>query len=124
LLAHALQARLNERPIAYGHWTFLRILWKHNGISQTRLSQLAGVTAPSTFTAVRAMERLGYVVRRQKPSNRKNVYIFLTRAGRALEAELVPLAVTVNDIAVAGLTQKKIAEFRKALIAIIRNFET
>ena len=124
LLARALQARLNERSIAYGHWTFLRILWKQNGISQTRLSQLAGVMAPSTFTAVRAMERLGYVVRRQKPSNRKNVYIFLTPAGRALEAELVPLAVTVNDIAVAGLTQKQIAEFRKALIAIIRNFAT
>ena len=122
-LARALQSRLNERSIAYGHWTFLRILWKHNGISQTRLSQLAGVMAPSTFAAVAAMERLGYVIRRQKPDNRKNVYIFLTPAGRALEAELVQLAVDVNDIAVTGLTQKQIAEFRKVLITIINNLE-
>jgi DNA-binding MarR family transcriptional regulator len=124
LLARALHSRLNERSIAYGHWTFLRILWKHNGISQTRLSELAGVMTPSTFAAVRAMEGLGYVVRRQKPSNRKNVYIFLTPAGRALEAELVPLAVEVNDIAVSGLTRKQIADFRKALIAIINNLES
>jgi DNA-binding MarR family transcriptional regulator len=79
--------------------------------------------APSTFAAVRDMEKLGYVSRRQKPSNRKNVYIFLTPAGRALEAKLVPLAVDVNDTAVAGLTRKQIAEFRKVLIAIINNFE-
>jgi DNA-binding MarR family transcriptional regulator len=124
LFGRALQSRLNEHSIAYGHWTFLRILWKHNGISQTRLSQLAGVMAPSTFAAVRDMEKLGYVTRRQKPSNRKNVYIYLTPAGRALEAKLVPLAVDVNDTAVAGLTRKQIAEFRKALIAIISNFES
>ena len=124
LLARALQSRLNERSIAYGHWTFLRILWKHNGISQTRLSQLAGVMAPSTVSAVRAMEKLGYIVRKQKPSNRKNIYIFLTPAGKALEAELVPLAVEVNDIAVTGLTRRQIAEFRKALIAIIGNLES
>jgi DNA-binding MarR family transcriptional regulator len=124
LFGRALQSRLNKHAIAYGHWTFLRILWKHNGISQSRLSQLAGVMAPSTFAAVRDMEKLGYVTRRQKPSNRKNVYIFLTPAGRALEAKLVPLAIDVNDTAVAGLTRKEIADFRKALIAIISNFES
>ena len=79
--------------------------------------------APSTFAAVAAMERLGYVIRRQKPDNRKNVYIFLTPAGRALEAELVQLAVDVNDIAVTGLTRMQIAEFRKVLITIINNLE-
>jgi DNA-binding MarR family transcriptional regulator len=123
LLARALQSRLAERSIAYGHWTFLRILWKHNGISQTRLSQLAGVMAPSTFAAVRDMEKRGYIVRKQKPSNRKNVYIFLTPAGKALEAELVPLAVEVNNIAVDGLTRKQIADFRRALVAVIGNLK-
>jgi DNA-binding MarR family transcriptional regulator len=122
-LARALQSRLSKKSIAYGHWTFLRILWKHNGISQTRLSELAGVMTPSTFAAVQAMEKLGYVVRRQKPHNRKNIYIFLTPAGRALEADLVPLAVEVNDIAVTGLTGKQVEEFREMLIAIIGNFE-
>jgi DNA-binding MarR family transcriptional regulator len=122
-LARALQSRLNKKSMAYGHWTFLRILWKHNGISQTRLSELAGVMTPSTFAAVQAMEKLGYVVRRRKPHNRKNIYIFLTPAGRALEAELVPLAVEVNNIAVAGLTRNQIKEFRKILIAVIGNFE-
>jgi MarR family transcriptional regulator, organic hydroperoxide resistance regulator len=120
-LARALQERLAERSIAYGHWTFLRILWKQDGISQTELSQLAGVMTPSTFAAVQSMGKLGYVVRKHKPGNRKKIYIHLTRAGRALERELNPLAIDVNTIATIGLSKKQIADFRKVLIAMIEN---
>jgi DNA-binding MarR family transcriptional regulator len=122
-LARALQSRLAARSIAYGHWTFLRILWKHDGISQTELSRLAGVMTPSTFAAMQAMEKLGYIQRRQKPGNRKNVYIHLTPAGRALEADLVPLAVEVNNVSTDGLSERQIAEFRKVPIAILANLE-
>jgi DNA-binding MarR family transcriptional regulator len=122
-LSRALQARLAQRAIAYGHWTFLRILWKHDGISQTELSRLAGVMAPSTFAAVQAMEDLGYVVRKQKPDNRKTIYIHLTALGRSLEAELVPLAVEVNDVATQGLSSREIDAFREMLIIIIGNLE-
>src|ERR1700761_2812031 len=80
-LSRALQVRLAQRSIAYGHWTFLRILWKRDGISQAELSELAGVMAPSTFAAVRSMEQCGYVVRRRKRGNRKQIHIHLTRAG-------------------------------------------
>jgi DNA-binding MarR family transcriptional regulator len=122
-LARALQLKLAERSIAYGHWTFLRILWKHDGISQTELSRLAGVMTPSTFAAMQAMEKLGYIERRQKPENRKNVYIHLTAAGKALESELVPLAVAVNDVSIAGLSERQIADFRNVLIAILGNLD-
>jgi DNA-binding MarR family transcriptional regulator len=123
LLSRALQARLAQRSIAYGHWTFLRILWKHDGINQTELSRLAGVMAPSTFAAVQAMEDLGYIERRRKPDNRKTIYIHLTALGRSLEAELVPLAVEVNDVATHGLSVHQVDAFREALITIIENLE-
>ena len=122
-LARALQARLAERSVAYGHWTFLRVLWKHDGISQAELSRLAGVMTSSTFTAVQGMEKLGYVVRRQKPENRKKIYIYLTAAGRALESELVPLAIDVNDTSIAGLSERQISEFRKVLVSIIKTLD-
>ena len=79
--------------------------------------------APSTFAAVQAMEDLGYVVRKQKPDNRKTVYIHLTPLGRSLEAELVPLAVEVNDVATQGLSARQIDAFRETLITIIENLE-
>jgi DNA-binding MarR family transcriptional regulator len=89
----ALQARLAAHGVSFGHWTFLRILWERDGLTQRELSDQAGVMEPTTGAAIRAMEKLGYVARRRNPRNRKNVYVHLTRKGRALKAKLVPLAV-------------------------------
>ena len=117
----ALQMRLEEHSVSFGHWTFLRILWEHDGLTQRELSGEAGVMEPTTFSALKAMEQLGYVSRRQMPDNRKNVYVFLTPKGRSLKAKLVPLAEDVNRIAVTGLPAADIARSREILLAIIEN---
>src|ERR1700716_4769526 len=57
----ALQARLAEHDVSFGHWTFLRILWEHDGLTQRELSEQAGVMEPTTFSAIRSMEELGYI---------------------------------------------------------------
>jgi len=116
-----LQARLAEHGVPFGHWQFLRILWEREELTQRELSAEAGVTEPSTFAALRAMEKLGYVERRQLEGNRKNVYVRLTRKGRALEAKLVPLAEEVNRLAVKGVTSADVLATRRALLGIIRN---
>ena len=120
-LVRALQMRLVEHGVSFGHWTFLRILWEQDGLTQRELSDQAGVMEPTTFSALKAMERLGYVSRRQMPENRKNIYVYLTPRGRALKAKLVPLAEDVNRIAVAGLSAGDIARSREILLAIIEN---
>lgn len=117
----ALQARLAEHGIAFGHWTFLRILWEEDGITQKALSVQAGVMEPTTFSAVVALEKLGFVERRRRPDNRKNVYVHLTRSGRALKRKLVPLAEEVNAIGVRGIAARDIATVREVLLAIIAN---
>jgi MarR family transcriptional regulator, organic hydroperoxide resistance regulator len=116
-----LQARLAEHGVSFGHWTFLRILWTRDGLTQRELSEEAGVMEPSTFAAMRAMEKLGYVTRRQAPDNRKNMYVHLTRKGRALKKKLVPLALAVNRAAVRGVSRQDIAATRRTLMAIIGN---
>ncbi|MBN9081558.1 MAG: hypothetical protein BGP04_11565 [Rhizobiales bacterium 62-17] len=120
-LVRALQVRLAKISVAHGHWTFLRILWQQDGLSQAELGVQAGVTRPSTFAAVKAMEELGYVELRQQKGNRKNVYVFLTSAGRALERKLVPLAVEVNKIALKGFSEADEKRFRTMLLKISEN---
>ena len=41
-LARALQMRLTEHAVSYGHWTFLRILWEAEGLTQRELGDRAG----------------------------------------------------------------------------------
>jgi MarR family transcriptional regulator, organic hydroperoxide resistance regulator len=120
-LVRALQMRLVEHGVSFGHWTFLRILWEHDGLTQRELSGEAGVMEPTTFSALKAMQRLGYVSRRQMPQNRKNVYVFLTPRGRALKDKLVPLAEEVNRVAVRDVDPAELARARAILLAIIEN---
>jgi DNA-binding MarR family transcriptional regulator len=123
-LVRALQARLAAHSVSFGHWTFLRILWESDGLTQRELSEQAGVMEPTTLAAIRAMEKLGYVTRRRLPDNRKNVYVHLTPKGRALKTKLVPLAEEVNRIAVRGLAKRDVATSRTVLLAIIENLSS
>ena len=120
-MVRALQMRLAEHSVTFGHWTFLRILWETDGLTQKELSVQAGVMEPTTFAAVKAMEALGYVQRQQTPDNKKNMHVFLTVDGRALRDKLVPLAEEVNDIGVKGLSERDISAARKVLLAVIEN---
>jgi DNA-binding MarR family transcriptional regulator len=120
-LARALQMRLTEHSVSYGHWTFLRILWEAEGLTQRELGARAGVTEPTTFSALKAMAKRGYVTRRRNPRSRKEMQIYLTPEGRALKAKLVPLAEDVNAVALRGVDSADIAATRRALLKLIEN---
>jgi DNA-binding MarR family transcriptional regulator len=117
----ALQARLAQHGVTFGHWTFLRVLWETDGLTQRELSDQAGVMEPTTFAAIKAMEKLGYVVRAQRPDNKRKVYIHLTPKGRLLKSKLVPLAEEVNGIGVRGIKEAAVATTRLTLLAMLEN---
>lgn len=117
----ALQHRLTPFGVSFGHWSFLRILWSRDGLTQKELSDLAGVMEPTTFTAVKAMEKMGFIERRHLPGNKKNMHVYLTESGRSLERVLVPLAEEVNHISAKGLPDRTISVVRNALVQMIEN---
>ena len=120
-LVRGLQMRLTEHDVSFGHWAFLRILWESDGLTQRELSEQAGVQEPTTYSAMKAMEALGYVERKHLPGNKKNVHVFLTRKGKALKKKLVPLAEEINDIGTRGLKPAEITTARNVLLTIIAN---
>ena len=120
-LMRALQLRQSRYSVSFGHWSFLRILWEHDGLTQRELSERAGLQEPTTYAALKAMEKLGYVTRKHMPDSRKKVYVFLTPKGRALRPKLVPLAEEVNEVAVKGLSAEEIATTRRTLLVMIEN---
>jgi DNA-binding MarR family transcriptional regulator len=120
-LVRALQMRLAEHAVSFGHWTFLRILWEGDRLTQRELSERAGVMEPTTFAALKAMERRGFIRRRKFAGDRKKIYVLLTAKGRALRDVLVPLAEEVNSVAARGIKPSAIATTRAVLLTIIEN---
>ena len=117
----SLQVRLARHDVQLGHWTFLRILWETDGLTQRDLSREAGVMEPTTFAALKAMEARGYIARRQLAGNRRRVHIFLTAKGKALKRALVPLAEEVNRVAVRGVRTADRTATRRTLLSILEN---
>ncbi len=117
----ALQIRLAPHGVPFGQWSFLRILWETDGLTQKELSERAGVMEPTTFAAMKTMEERGYVTRRQLPTNKKNVYVYLSDEGRALKERLVPLAEDANRISTIGVEPDELAMARRVLLAMIGN---
>ena len=107
--------------MSIGHWSFLRVLWKTDGLTQRELAREAGVMDSTVFVALRAMAERGYIVRRTVAGDRRKKGVFLTARGRALERKLVPLAVAVNAIAVRGIAPRQVAATRETLIALLAN---
>lgn len=117
----ALQSRLAQHGVSFGHWAFLRILWERDGLNQRELSDQAGVMEPTTFSAIKAMEKLGYVMRVQRPDNKRMVFIHLTPKGRLLKTRLVPFAEEVNGIGIRGVKTADVVTTRQTLLAILDN---
>ncbi len=122
-LTRVFQMRLREHSVSSGHWVFLRILWEQDGLTLSELSEAAGLMVPTTFSAIQVMERLGYVTRTQQSGNRRKVYVSLTSKGRALRNQLVPIAETVNAVAVRGIPVANVAAMRRCLVMMMENLE-
>lgn len=122
-MQRGLQARLAPHSVAIGQWTFLRILWERDGITQRELSDLAGVSEPTTYSALLSMEKKGFITRRKLPSNLRNISVSITPKGRALKAKLVPLAEDVNAVMMAGMSSEEVAQFRQTLLRMIDKLE-
>jgi DNA-binding MarR family transcriptional regulator len=123
MIQRAMQIRLAAHSVSIGHWVFLRILWEREGITQRELSELAGVSEPTTYSALLSMEKVGYITRHKVPSNMRNLSVCLTPEGRALKGALVPLAEEVNAVAMGDLSAQEVAQFRQTLVRMIANLE-
>lgn len=120
----ALQERLAARGTRFQHWSYLRVLWSADGISQNDLSERVRRVGANTVSALNGLQRAGLVKRVRSRVDRRTVYVHLTPAGRALEGALVPLAKDVQREATRGVSARDLQAFRRVLAAIRVNLRT
>lgn len=104
LFQRYLQTKIEPHGVTLGMWYFLRVLWSEDGLTQRELSQRVGTMEPTTLTAIRSMERSGFIRRERNAEDGRKINVFLTEAGSRLQDELLPLARQVVDDAASTLT--------------------
>ena len=92
-----------------------------SGLSQRELSRRVGTTEPTTVSALRLLARNGMIERVRNPKDRRTINIFLTGKARDMKAALMPVAVEVNNIATAGLSEEEFAQLGALLQKVREN---
>ncbi|SDR36210.1 transcriptional regulator, MarR family [Rhizobiales bacterium GAS191] len=120
-LQRYLQSKIEPHGVTLGMWYFLRVLWQQDGVTQSDLSRSIGTMEPTTLSAISSMERSGIVCRIRDEVDRRRQLVFLTKKGRALKKDLLPLAVEVVRDAAAGLSLRETAMLLDLLKAVQTN---
>lgn len=120
-LQRFLQLKIEPHGVTLGMWYFLRALWHEDGLNQRELSRRVGTMEPTTLSAILNMEKKGLVRRVQNKKDRRKWHVHLTPKGRALKAELIPLAREVVDIAVQSLSRKEVRQLLEGLAEVQKN---
>lgn len=114
----ALQRRLAAHGLSSGHWYCLRALWAEDGLTQRQLAQRIGLAENTTTVMVTAMLRDGLVIRRRSATDRRAWCITLSERARALQDQLLPLAMEVNRVAATTLDRGEQDRLLQALAAL------
>lgn len=119
--SRALEKRTLPHGVTAGQWRFLRVLWREDGLTQRELSRRVGMREPTTVTALKSLEKSGFVRRKQSEDDRRKIHVFLTPTAKKLQAELAPCVAEVNEIALRGLSPEEVTTLRRLLQHVGRN---
>jgi len=119
----ALATRVSRHGVSIGMWYFLRALWEEDGLTQRELSRKVRMMEPTTATALESMERHGLISRTRNSEDRRKINIRLTAKGKRLRNVMLPYAMEVNRVALAGIPSKEIPLLREQLNRIKRNLD-
>lgn len=95
----ALSARLESLGISRTQFHHLRRLAEAEGVSSSELSARVEVTKATSTSILDALEARGLIWRERDAVDRRRVNVFLTDAGRAIQADLAAAAMAVNSAA-------------------------
>ena len=119
----ALADELGPHQVTTAQWSALRVLWRHEGLSQVELAQRMMVERASLTPVLAAMAARGLITRTRNSEDRRKVNIFLTAAGRRLKTKILPLVGRINSRATRGLSDTEIRQLHALLARIMANLE-
>lgn len=110
-----------DHGISAGQWTFLRQLWREDGISQSELSRRLAMRDATTAVALRGMEGAELVRRRVNGRDRRETLVFLTPRAKLLKSVLLPITAEVQSRATRDFSHEEVETLRRLLIRVIEN---
>jgi DNA-binding MarR family transcriptional regulator len=100
-------------------WRLIAILAEHDSMTPQEIGQAGELDKITVSRAAAALIERGFVTQRRNPGDGRSHFLSLTGDGRALHAEIAPVALAMEAELLAGFS----ASEREALEALLRRIE-
>ncbi|MEV0792878.1 MarR family transcriptional regulator [Kribbella sp. NPDC050459] len=118
LLRAAADAAVQRHGLRLGQDHLLAALWAEDGRTPGEIAAAVNVTTPAVTKLATRMAEAGLLERRPDPRDNRLVRLWLTPAGRALQAPIEAERQALEDRITATLTKTERAQLLKALTKI------
>ncbi len=115
------EAAFNELGLHTGQEWALFQLWNEEGQTQTQLVSSLRVEPPTVTKTLDRLEKAGLVERRQDLDDARVSRVYLTPAGRALEAKVRQIWDDLEALTTKGLSDVELALLRRLLDQIYQS---
>lgn len=102
-------------------WAILIRLWERDGRPQSELSEATFRDAPTMSRILDVLEARELLTRNPHPEDGRARVVYLTKAGRALEKELVPVVEKIVREMVEGIDERALVTTRNTLRKMFAN---
>lgn len=117
------KSKYEEFDLNRSQASILFTLHQRSSMSQKELAESLNMTPPSITSAIRKMEREGYISRKQDESDQRVMRLALTGKGESCIQNVRRVADEMHELIFRGMSQEEIMLFRRLLIQINENLE-
>lgn len=121
LLARRFQEQLDQFDLTIFHWIVLCCLWKEDGLAISSIGEKLQQVGGTLTGVLDRMESRGLIRRQRDAQDRRIWRIWLTEDGRNFEAILPPIAVSLREQAMQGMSNSDRDHFSELLNQAIAN---
>ena len=101
----------------------LYVLWQQDGITISTLSARTSLANTTLTAMLDRMEKLGLIVRKPDPADRRSRLIALTEKARSLQDDYNNISQQMNEMYYAGFSEEEIVVFEGYLQRVLNNLE-
>lgn len=109
--------------ITVEQWMILLVLWKQNGQTQQDIANIIGKDKGTISPQLDGLEKRYLIMRLQDKNDKRRNVVCLTKKGKDLESDLIPLGFANIKIAQYGIPEKDLKTCTEVLQKVCKNFE-
>lgn len=117
----AAMLRRQDVPLTPEQFLLIDLLWNQGEMSQQQLADLMHKDKNSVTKLVDAIERKGFVMRRQNINDRRSNTVVLTEKAELLKNEAKTKGISILDAMLEGISEEELRTFLEILHRLNRN---